>query len=187
MNTFWKIWDDLSDYTYYPVYTYGKVRGYIQPYISTDFMVNKITDCIYIGDISSAFNRDELKKLGITHILSAILGVDPPFPNDFTYMNVHIRDVTKEPLSQHLDECVEFIEQAVNNGERILIHCMAGKSRSVSIVIAYLIKQGMSFTEAYDLVKFYRRVANPNQGFVKQLVTYENVTRASDTSKSCIF
>ncbi len=187
MNTFWKIWDDWSDYTYYPVYTYGKVRGYVQPYISTDFKVNRITDNIYIGNISSAFNRDELKKLGITHIISAILGVDSPFPNDFTYMNVHIRDVTREPISQHLDKCVEFIEQVVNDNQRILIHCMAGKSRSVSIVIAYLIKQGMTLTDAYDYVKFYRRVANPNQGFVKQLEIYENKTRTIDTSKSCIF
>jgi len=52
----------------------------------------------------------------------------------------------------------------------IIVHCLAGVSRSVSLVIAYFIKhKRLSFAETYDLIKSRRRVIHPNDGFVKQL------------------
>ena len=50
------------------------------------------------------------------------------------------------------------------------MHCQAGVSRSVSLVIAYLIrKERISYEVAYEKVRERRPVANPNKGFVKQL------------------
>jgi protein-tyrosine phosphatase len=42
---------------------------------------------------------------------------------------------------------------------QILVHCMAGVSRSVSLVIAYLIKhKDMNYEAAYTLVKSRRKI-----------------------------
>ena len=55
-----------------------------------------------------------------------------------------------------------------------MVHCLAGVSRSVSFVIAYFIKyQGMSYQQAYQLVKSKRRIIHPNDGFIQQLKAYE--------------
>ncbi len=55
-----------------------------------------------------------------------------------------------------------------------MIHCLAGVSRSVSLVLAYFIKhQGYSYTKAFELVKNRRRIIHPNDGFIEQLKKFE--------------
>ena len=52
----------------------------------------------------------------------------------------------------------------------MLVHCFAGKSRSTSMVIAYLmVNQGMEYLTAFDLVREKRPSVNPNAGFCTQL------------------
>jgi protein-tyrosine phosphatase len=55
----------------------------------------------------------------------------------------------------------------------ILIHCAAGISRSSTFTIAYLMKdREMPFHKALDYVKERRRWINPNSGFRRQLIDY---------------
>lgn len=55
-----------------------------------------------------------------------------------------------------------------------MVHCLAGVSRSVSLVLAYLIKhRGMSYREAYELIKGRRKIIHPNDGFIEQLKRFE--------------
>ena len=68
---------------YYPALVYGKIRSYVQGYISTEFNTHEIMPNIFLGDIASAYNKGELEKHGITHVITAILGVDPVFPDAF--------------------------------------------------------------------------------------------------------
>ena len=50
------------------------------------------------------------------------------------------------------------------------MHCMAGVSRSATLVIAYIMKKyKMSLDEAKKLVEAKRPFINPNPGFIKQL------------------
>ena len=53
-----------------------------------------------------------------------------------------------------------------------------GKSRSVTLVIAYIMKKyKMGFKEAFHFVKRKRREASPNEGFVFQLGKYEETLK----------
>ena len=55
-----------------------------------------------------------------------------------------------------------------------MVHCIQGISRSVSLVISYLIsKEGFSLKDAYALVKSKRALARPNKGFLNQLINFE--------------
>lgn len=57
---------------------------------------------------------------------------------------------------------------------RVLVHCLAGMSRSATIVIAYLLATTpMTTEEATEFVRSKRRVIRPNYGFTKQLKQYE--------------
>ena len=68
-----------------------------------------------------------------------------------------------------------FINDAILSGKNILVHCMAGISRSVSLVTYYLMKKNyISYDKAFVLVKKKRTIANPNNSFKLQLHQYEN-------------
>lgn len=55
---------------------------------------------------------------------------------------------------------------------------MLGRSRSVSAVIAYLIKFcNKTCKESLSLVKKSRPIVNPNIGFIDQLEKYERITK----------
>ncbi len=52
----------------------------------------------------------------------------------------------------------------------VLVHCVAGVSRSVSLVLAYLIQaKGLAYQDAYSRVKVRRAIIHPNDGFIAQL------------------
>ena len=65
-------------------------------------------------------------------------------------------------------------EQVRSSGSCILIHCMAGISRSVTLVIAYLMQHfGLTMQQAYQFVKEKRPAISPNLNFMGQLVEFE--------------
>ena len=65
-------------------------------------------------------------------------------------------------------------EQEPEQENRVLVHCLAGMSRSATIVIAYLLATtAMTTAEATEFVRSKRRVIRPNYGFVNQLEQYE--------------
>lgn len=69
----------------------------------------------------------------------------------------------------------------------MLVHCLAGISRSPTICIAYLMySQNLSLDQAYDLVKQRRRLISPNLNFMRQLFEYEHtlVSRRKSTVRS---
>ena len=55
------------------------------------------------------------------------------------YKHICMDDVVSEKLSKHIDEGMSFIAACVDKEEKVtLVHCMEGKSRSVSMVLGYL-------------------------------------------------
>ena len=49
-------------------------------------------------------------------------------------------DAPRYDLSQHFQSTFEFIEEARAANAKVLVHCVAGASRSAAIVIAYLMQ-----------------------------------------------
>lgn len=171
-------WNSIKYYaqtSYYMAFIYGRIRGMVQPWVSTDFNVNKIEDGVYIGDISSAYNEEELKKLGITHIITAVLGVGPQFPNSFKYLCVPVRDVESEDIQSHLTSTTTFINNVLKENGKVLIHCICGVSRSATIVAAWVMSQhGYTVQETIDILQAQRPCVNPNPSFRDQLEEYRN-------------
>lgn len=129
-----------------------------------------IYENIYIGDEDDAKNFDLLKEKKITHILIAGKYLEKHYPDSFEYHQINISDRLDQYLDFYFDECNEFIKKSTN----VLVHCVIGKSRSPAIVMGYLIGIiGMTFQEAFDLVKEKRSIASPNENFIEQLKNYE--------------
>ena len=65
-------------------------------------------------------------------------------------------------------------EDARKDNGVILIHCMAGISRSVTLTIAYIMAYfNLSMQDAYQYVKEKRPAISPNLNFMGQLVEFE--------------
>jgi protein-tyrosine phosphatase len=47
-------------------------------------------------------------------------------------------DKPSEDIKRFFDEASEYIENTLNQNNKILVHCFAGKSRSTTIMISYL-------------------------------------------------
>lgn len=72
-------------------------------------------------------------------------------------------------LDTFLDDATSFIAAHIRRG-CVLVHCGAGKSRSVAVVIAYLCRYaGMSLTEALAFVSARRKGACPAPCFIEAI------------------
>lgn len=84
-----------------------------------------------------------------------------------------IEDSHTEDLYTYFDILSALILTSLKNNKKVLVHCHAGISRSVSIILAFFVKYGKaSVQDAYKKVNNKRKIANPNPGFLKQLEFY---------------
>ena len=122
------------------IYVYGRTlleNNYINLADTDDF--NLVYPNIYIGNYSTSTNYELLKTLGITHIISAIPSFNPPFEDKFNYLHIEAYDDESQDISQYFEISNEFIDECLNQGGKILIHCMVGCSRSVCLFLGFLI------------------------------------------------
>ena len=133
--------------------------------------MDQVINNLYIGDINSANDYNLLKSNGITHIVSC----QPAYVHDnITYHNVHIDDDIAVDIYSHFYNAVDFIDDALSNNGKVLVHCYAGISRSASIILAYLMAiKKYTLEDAHDLLLSKRKICDPNPGFMLQLTCFE--------------
>lgn len=148
---------------------------------------NEILPRLYLGDICTATNKDEITRLGITDMIT--VEIKPLQAHELApcvkrYLYINVMDHSKQDIMSHFETSNEFIETALKvSSNKVYVHCVAGISRSATLVIAYIMKtRSMTFNEAFDLVKLKRRVVDPNEGFVRQLVLYHKMKYTIDIS-----
>lgn len=93
------------------------------------------------------------------------------------HTQISVLDNGTNDLFRALDEkkIFEKIDTARADGKKVLINCSAGQSRSTSAIIKYLIRTyNISFVQAYHHLKAHRPEINPNPGYVKLLLAYED-------------
>eukprot|EP00331_Platyophrya_macrostoma_P034939 CAMPEP_0176444530 /NCGR_PEP_ID=MMETSP0127-20121128/23118_1 /TAXON_ID=938130 /ORGANISM="Platyophrya macrostoma, Strain WH" /LENGTH=172 /DNA_ID=CAMNT_0017830057 /DNA_START=11 /DNA_END=525 /DNA_ORIENTATION=- len=156
-------------------------------HIKHDSKPIEIVPNLYIGSIGAALNKKLLNELGITHILCTADNVKPAFGKDFVYKTVSIFDGPDTDIKAHFEECASFIDAALNDKKKVLVHCLSGRSRSATIIAAYLIKtRKISHKDAIILVKSKRSVVKINFAFVDQLEDYENEILKKNTPASLL-
>uniref|UniRef100_A0A182K9B9 Dual specificity protein phosphatase 22 n=1 Tax=Anopheles christyi TaxID=43041 RepID=A0A182K9B9_9DIPT len=93
---------------------------------------------------------------------------------DKHYLCVIAADKPDQNLSQYFSVCNDFIHSARLKEGNVLIHCLAGMSRSVTVAVAYIMcVTPLSWKEALKVVRAGRSIANPNLGFQNQLQDFE--------------
>jgi protein-tyrosine phosphatase len=166
-----------TPFYYYPHYCYVKLRSQLEYYYSfgNNNDLHEVYDNIYVGNISTAYNKDKLKELGINNVITAISGMPEIYPEEFNYMLVDALDIQQQDMRPMFDDTSKFIKDSLKDGGKVYIHCMCGVSRSVAIVCAYLAKEyGIEPEEAIKTIREIRPKANPNPSFQIQLQNYHH-------------
>ncbi|KAH7377377.1 protein-tyrosine phosphatase-like protein [Pyrenochaeta sp. MPI-SDFR-AT-0127] len=148
---------------------------------------------LYIGGLYALYQTDLISAAGITHVLS-VIDYDPLLQEKFSHLkHFHIRadDHPNENLLQYFGEGVKYIDQAIkqNAGGGVFVHCAMGKSRSATLVVAYLMwKYRLDPATALEQLCEGRPVCDPNPGFKEQLQVWEKMcTSESEDAKQAIY
>jgi len=88
-------------------------------------------------------------------------------------MDTHDQKIYRDEPWDSLREAVMFIENGRAQGN-VAVHCAQGKSRSTTIVVAYLMaKLKLGADGALKVVKSKRPEAEPNPAFMAQLREFQ--------------
>ena len=114
-----------------------------------------ITENIAIGNFVDARS---LSPLGVAAVLCLKDDCCDERDDRFCVMSVPLVDGPGNNPRQ-LKEAIDFIDDILNEGERILVHCHAGRSRSVCVVARYLMsRRGMSRESSIALIESRREI-----------------------------
>ena len=106
---------------------------------------------------------------------------DNPYPEDTgieEYLEVEALDTVGYPILRHYRDVRLFIDRAMRNGGRVLVHCEMGVNRSAALCIAYLMEhQDLTLIQAIREVKISRPVILLNEGFRRQLYNFAEERR----------
>ncbi|XP_043647359.1 dual specificity protein phosphatase 22 isoform X1 [Drosophila teissieri] len=128
---------------------------------------------LYVGNYRDSKDHTQLERFKISHII-AIHDSPRRLLPDKHYLCVMASDTPDQNLSQYFSVCNDFIHAARLREGNVLIHCLAGMSRSVTVAVAYIMTAThLNWKEALKVVRAGRAVANPNAGFQSQLQEFE--------------
>ena len=141
--------------------------------------IDEIIENLYLGNLSAAKNIQKLKELGITKVLTILEGLWPKYEesDNISHKIINVMDYSNINIIKYFGECLNFMK----GGEKILVHCAGGSSRSASFVIAYLMwTKKIPFKEALNFVHEKRPIIYPKPGFQDQLELFEKILKEND-------
>ena len=133
--------------------------------------VDFITDDLAVAGLEAAWDLQTLIRHGIRAIVDASNREGNPRYPGIRYHEVRIAD-PDERLPAFLPGVVAFIDEARERGP-VLLHCVAGVSRSPALAICYLHERhGLSLLAAMRHVRSRRMQADPNPLFLRMIQDY---------------
>jgi len=149
-----------------------------------------ITDQIILGGIPLKSHADRLIKNKVTHILTLLEPfelipglISPLSQKTIERLNIKNQIFVCQDFTgvsaETIHEAVEYLHTAISQvDQKIYVHCKAGRGRSATVVVAYLLKYGCAgkkfnqFIEAYAFVKNKRPRVNLNVHQQKTIEDY---------------
>ena len=151
--------------------------------------MQEIIPGLWLGSQEALYDEDLLERHDITHIISVM----PSFINTegvrttrlssdvyqfydagISRLIIPAEDIPTQNLLQYFPRSTEFILAALCNSGRVLVHCLAGASRSPTVVAAFLMEvYRFSPSQAIGKIRESRPLVRPIIGFFDQLQVYE--------------
>jgi protein-tyrosine phosphatase len=150
MNLFHRLFDKL-----YPIirFHYEKIQRHR--------WFDSVAPRLWLGG-APTYERDY--QFILDHDIGAVLNIraeredDLAFyeSHDINHLQLHVPDIMVPP-AEALTAAVDWIDEQVEQGRNVLVHCAKGRGRSATLLAAYLMdKEGMTYDEAHDLLRSQR-------------------------------
>lgn len=142
---------------YYPYNHFIVVRSY--QYMS------EIIPNLFLGDKQIAINNID-SMITIVNCANEICDTRFDYKISLYDGNNVVDSKSMDDFVKNMNDAVDYIHTQLEHKIIVLVHCMAGVSRSAAVVTYYLIKhKGYTFDKAYDLLKSKRPIVNLHKWF----------------------
>ena len=130
--------------------------------------LQKIEESLFLGCRMSTQHVDLLNENDIGAILDVTAEFDgldwTAYQEDFAYLNIPVLDHTS-PTTEQLLHAINWLDQKIADGQKVVVHCALGRGRSVLVVAAYLLAKhpSLSIDEAMANIQSIRTTARLNK------------------------
>ncbi len=136
--------------------------------------IQRIDDNLFLA--CRLFRRDieTLNEHGVNAILDVTAEFDgldwSAYQADCDYLNIPVLDHTS-PTPEQLNTAINWIDQHIKDGNKVVVHCALGRGRSVLTLAAYLLARDdtLSVTDALKKIRTIRSTARLNKRQMKSL------------------
>ncbi|KAL3179595.1 hypothetical protein MRX96_037977 [Rhipicephalus microplus] len=152
----------------------GPLTSLSQPCLSA-VGPTRILPFLFLGSQRDAQDPDLLAAHNICYELNVSTSCPKPdFIPDAHFLRIPVNDSHADKLRPHFARACRFLDKVRESSGCVLVHCLAGVSRSPTVAIAYVMRHlGLSSDDAYRYVKSKRPSISPNFNFLGQLLEYE--------------
>ncbi len=133
--------------------------------------MSKIFDNLWIAGAEDVYNPNFIKYISPSHIINCTIN-ERMYYGEFLCERIRIplEDDETDDTKLLLEGANKLNEYLKNKDAKVIVHCAAGISRSVTIVLTWMILyKKYIFDEAYDYVIKKRPFIRPNNYYMKFL------------------
>ena len=126
---------------------------------------------LYLGSCRDVNDAAACAALGIGAYLCVAKEIAlPAHAAGAPALHLPLVDGAEESLAAHVPAAVAFIDAQAAAGRRVALFCQAGRSRSASLAVAYVMRrEGLDRAAALEHVRSRHPRADPNLSFLRQL------------------
>ena len=136
--------------------------------------MTEILPNLILGSLDESFDRNILKKYNVSHILNVANEINIDNRVGLLYKKYGIDDDDdNSDIRVILDDCIDFIKNAHENNGIVFVHCWFGMSRSVCIILVYMvIVLNWEFNDVYIHIKNLRPIIDVWELYLIQIKQY---------------
>ncbi|MCL7051749.1 hypothetical protein MKW94_008506 [Papaver nudicaule] len=129
---------------FYPTLMYNVVRNKMQP--DEFHWWDQIDQFVLLGAVPFTTDVPRLKELGVQGVVTLNEPYETLVPSSLyhdhgiDHLVIPTRDYLFAPSHEDLCQAVDFIHNNVSSGKKTYVHCKAGRGRSTTVVLCYLVQ-----------------------------------------------
>ncbi|KAI3831796.1 hypothetical protein MKX03_000138 [Papaver bracteatum] len=171
---------------FYPTLMYNVVRNKIQP--DEFHWWDQIDQFVLLGAVPFTTDVPRLKELGVQGVVTLNEPYETLVPSSLyhdhgiDHLVIPTRDYLFAPSYKDLCQAVDFIHKNVSSGKKTYVHCKAGRGRSTTVVLCYLVQhKQMTPVAAFEYVRSIRHRVLLASSQWQAVQDFYNVRVAKDT------